>query len=375
MQTPIIQFGTSRFLQAHVDLFVSEALDVEQAIGPITVVKSTNGAERSQRLAGLTMEGGFPVIIRGIDGGHRVDREQRVHSVQRALCASDDWPIVERIFVEEVAFVVSNTGDQGYTVPDADRNNKGGMSVSFPGRLLDLLHQRYLVNARPLTIMPCELVSRNGEVLRDMVVELAETRRLEERFIRWLTENVIWACSVVDRIASEPIEPAGAVAEPYALWAVESQPGLTLPCVHPAVQLVESLEPVERLKLHILNLGHTLLTHWWLRDRQPDDQTVRGILQNDAIRSELEAVYHNEVLPGFAAHGMNKDAEDYVLTTRDRFDNPYLRHRLQDIAANHAAKVERRIAAFIHWANSKGDSAPKPVLQSVCEEAERNSAP
>ena len=112
MQTPIIQFGTSRFLQAHVDLFVSETLDVEQAIGPITVVKSTNGAERSQRLAGLMMEGGFPVIIRGIDGGHRVDREQRVHSVQRALCASDDWPIVERIFVEEVAFVVSNTSDQ-----------------------------------------------------------------------------------------------------------------------------------------------------------------------------------------------------------------------------------------------------------------------
>ena len=32
MTTPILQFGTSRFLQAHVDLFISEALDAGHAL-------------------------------------------------------------------------------------------------------------------------------------------------------------------------------------------------------------------------------------------------------------------------------------------------------------------------------------------------------
>ena len=35
--TPILQFGTSRFLQAHADFFISEALAQGQALGPVTV--------------------------------------------------------------------------------------------------------------------------------------------------------------------------------------------------------------------------------------------------------------------------------------------------------------------------------------------------
>ena len=41
MTRRIIQFGTSRFLQAHVDLFVHEARCSGEDIGPITVVKTT----------------------------------------------------------------------------------------------------------------------------------------------------------------------------------------------------------------------------------------------------------------------------------------------------------------------------------------------
>jgi tagaturonate reductase len=47
MTRRIIQFGTSRFLQAHVDLFVHEARCSGQDIGPITVVKTTSGGSLS----------------------------------------------------------------------------------------------------------------------------------------------------------------------------------------------------------------------------------------------------------------------------------------------------------------------------------------
>ena len=56
MPTPIVQFGTSRFLLAHVALFVSQALQrgaEEQALGGIGVVQTTRSADSPRRLATL----------------------------------------------------------------------------------------------------------------------------------------------------------------------------------------------------------------------------------------------------------------------------------------------------------------------------------
>ncbi|MBP6735935.1 MAG: mannitol dehydrogenase family protein, partial [Rhodobacteraceae bacterium] len=76
--TPILQFGTSRFLQAHADLFLSEG---PGSIGPVTVVQSSGDAGRRGRLAALAAPGGFVVRVQGIDGGNPVSFETRVTSI------------------------------------------------------------------------------------------------------------------------------------------------------------------------------------------------------------------------------------------------------------------------------------------------------
>jgi tagaturonate reductase len=50
MSRRIVQFGTSRFLQVHVDLFVHEARAFGQHIGPITIVQTTADVGRSPRV-------------------------------------------------------------------------------------------------------------------------------------------------------------------------------------------------------------------------------------------------------------------------------------------------------------------------------------
>ena len=67
MAFPIIQFGTSRFLQAHVDLFVSEALAAGEAIGRIVAVQTT--ANRGQPQAHRRLRRG-PALCRA-DQGYR----------------------------------------------------------------------------------------------------------------------------------------------------------------------------------------------------------------------------------------------------------------------------------------------------------------
>ncbi|WP_438751166.1 mannitol dehydrogenase family protein [Pararhizobium sp. O133] len=357
MITPIVQFGTSRFLQAHADLFISEALEKGEALGQITIVQTTGSAERAGRLKALA--GGFPVIVRGIDSGAEVDRTIRVTSVGRALSTGNDWDEVRRIIVEEAEILISNTGDTGYSVDDD--NVQTPVPASFPGKLLLLLEARFRANARPLTVLPCELVARNGDTLKKVILGLQTDRVADPDFADWLATQVVWGNTLVDRIVSEPLEPAGAVAEPYALWAIENQPSLKLPCTHPFVLLVDDLTPYEKLKLHILNLGHTVLADLWLKTGRPQDETVKAILKDEDVLSRLMRIYETEVIPGFAAKGLGAEAKDYVSLTLDRFRNPFLEHRIRDIANHHAEKIIRRIADFQVWS----PDVPMPILSEI----------
>ncbi|HEV7309282.1 mannitol dehydrogenase family protein [Ensifer sp.] len=355
MPTPIVQFGTSRFLQAHADLFISEALKTGQAPGRITVVQTTGSKERASRLAALADPDGFPVIICGLQGGERIERTERVKSVARAISTGENWKEVRDIVAKEAEILISNTGDTGYQIGDEDRTAE--VPPSFPGKLLLLLKARFDAGRRPLTILPCELVSRNGDVLRALILRLAAERVNDPAFADWLRREIVWANTLVDRIVSEPLEPAGAIAEPYALWAIESQPDLQLPCVHPAVKRVDDLTPYEKLKLHILNLGHTVLAELWLKGARDPHETVREILANSDISAQLDRIYRSEVIPGFAAKGLESEATDYVAATLERFRNPFLDHRLSDIANHHRQKTERRISDFQRW--SPGIAMPE----------------
>lgn len=368
MSARIIQFGTSRFLQAHADLFIHEARIAGQAAGPVTVVQTSGSAERAGRVSAFGAPGGYPVIIRGMESGAPVERTVTVTSIDRGLSAAADWAAVVEHVVADAAYLLSNTGDTGYAVAESDRGT-GLLDLappaSFPAKLTVLLHARWKAGGRPLTVLPCELVNRNGRVLQGLVLDLASEAGLPQAFGAWLREEVIWTDTLVDRIVSEPLEPIGAVAEPYALWAIERRPGLVLPCTHPCIVLADDLEPFERLKLHILNLGHTVLAEIWRREGRPAGETVRAILADPAILSRLEAVYRDEVLPGFAARGMGEQAHDYVRTTLDRFRNPFLDHRIADIAQNHGTKIERRIAAFLDWVAEAGTPPSAPVLRGI----------
>jgi len=367
--TPVLQFGTSRFLQAHADLFISEAMAEGRALGPVTVVQSSGDPARRKRLEALSAPGGYPVLIKGIEDGAPVERELRCTAITRALATETDWPEIVRIAVEEAEIILSNTGDAGWKPQADDTLRHFSQAMSYPAKLTQLLLARFQAGGRKLTVMPAELIARNGETLRARVLELSAP--LSADFAAWVAETVVFANSLVDRIVSEPLEPAGAVAEPYALWAIEDAPNLTLPCTHPAIRLVSDLGRIETLKLHILNLGHTYLVARWLARGGDQDRLVRDELADAAIRADLADLYEREVLPTFAAAGYGDEARDYAETTLERFANPFLVHRLSDIAQNHGEKIRRRIGAFMDWGRALGVTRDQPRLKQIVGEEVR----
>ncbi|WP_457447852.1 mannitol dehydrogenase family protein [Roseateles sp. P5_E4] len=367
---PILQFGTSRFLQAHVDLFVSEAAERGEALGGITVVQSTGNPASTMRTQAMARAGGFDVIVRGLAQGQPVEERRTCRSVREAFHAATDWPAVRGRMRGPVQVIVSNTGDGGWVLDAADAaallSDDAAAPSSFPAKLLVLLHDRW--QAQPdaeLTLLPCELVSRNGDALRDLVVALARQWQCTPAFVDWLQARPVWANSLVDRIVSEALEPVGAVAEPYALWAVEAQPRLQLPCRHPDVVLTDDLARFERLKLFLLNLGHTLLAEQWQKGRLAADMTVLQAMQDPALREPLEAAWQQEVLPVFDALGQGDQARDYLVALRERLLNPFLAHRLADIAQNHEQKKSRRLRPVVELARLHVPGLVQPRLNAA----------
>ncbi len=353
----ILQFGTSRFLLAHVDAFVSASLAAGHTHKRIVLVQSSPRPAGREKAHALMRQSVYPLRIRGRLDGHDIDETHHIDALAGCLIADEQWATLEKLFVEHITHVVSNTADRGYEVPDGDSPVET-LPRSFPCRLLKLLRARFEAGGAGVTLMPCELISDNGQVLRRLILDLAAEHYGDDDFASWLDTRCVWVDTLVDRIVSEAIEPVGAVAEPYALWAVRRTPGLEMPCQHPDVHLVDEIEPFEKQKLHILNLSHTFLVHQWQSLALTDEiMFVREAIGDPRLRAPLEALLA-EVMPLLSRAWPALDPAAYCATTFERFENPFLDHRLADIADSHAAKCQRRVIPLLALAEHHNMNIP-----------------
>src|SRR3984957_10565610 len=109
---PILQFGASRFLQAHVDLFVSEALPRGEAIGRIAVAGTTGSPESRRRIAAFAAGQPYPVLVKGLREGAIVDERVEVMSIGAGVDAFTEWGELERLFIA-ARCAGPNTADRG----------------------------------------------------------------------------------------------------------------------------------------------------------------------------------------------------------------------------------------------------------------------
>ncbi|HEY2019982.1 mannitol dehydrogenase family protein [Paraburkholderia sp.] len=369
MGNPILQFGTSRFLQAHADLFISEALKAGRALGRVTVVQTTANPESLARIDALRERGHYEVRIRGVRHAAVIDTTTQCDAISEALNANTDWAVVVERVTRDARVVMSNTGDRGYECFAEDTaellRDSARVPRGFAAKLVVLLHARFNAGAEPLTLLPCELVSSNGDTLRALVANIAREWGTGSSFIDYIEHTCIWVNSLVDRIVSEPIQPIGAYAEPYALWAIERRAGMVLPCEHEAMIVTDDLLHYERLKLLLLNLGHTWLAERWQADARPLDENVLHAMRDPLLRADLESLWRDEVLPVFDALGQGDGAREYLDDVRERFENPFLDHRLSDIARNHEQKKQRRFKPVIDLARELGLHIEQPRLNAA----------
>ena len=117
----------------------------------------------------------------------------------------------------------------------------------------------------------------------------------------------------------------------------------------------------------MLNAAHTFLAERWQQDSHPATLTVREAMAHPALRAEVEALWAEEILPVFSTLGAaaRAQAEAYLVDVRERFENPFLNHRIADIAQNHAQKKERRLGPIVALAAQNAPHLALPRLKAA----------
>lgn len=345
VEETILQFGGGRFLRGFADLFVHQANAEGQRVGRIVVVQSTE-SERARLLNAQL--GRYHVLVRGLRDGKTVDDVEESASISRALVAQTEWDAVLHIARSpHLKWILSNTTEAGYAL-NADDSPESASPSSFPAGLFLLLKARFDAGLPGVTIAPCELIEGNGERLREIVRDLAAKWDMPNDFTAWLEGACEWRCTLVDRIVTagptdHPLAESDRLliaAEPFAFWAISTSSGQRPLLAHPAVHHVPDVAPFFLRKVRILNAAHTAIVR---KAQRKGIAIVRDAVNDPEIRAYLERLLTDEVLP--TLEGRVEEPEEFARTTLERFANPFLEHKIADIALYHDRKIQVRLVS------------------------------
>lgn len=368
----VLQFGGGNFLRAFADLFIHEANQTDQPVGQIVVVQST----ASQRATQLNQQHGrYHVVTRGVIDGCTVDEVKEITSVARGLVASEEWPAVLDVARSpQLRLIISNVTEAGYTLDGADNDLDymgNNAPTAFPAKLLAALYARYQAGQPGVTILPCELLDHNADRLLQLLLEQAANWQIPDEFLTWLQQEVYWLNTLVDRIVggrptAHPLLAIDAlltVAEPFALWVIEGAGRERDLFNHLAIAIVDDVEQYALRKVRILNGAHSALVSKAL---PMGIVTVRDAITHDEIGTWLRRLLFEEIVPTVADRV--DGAEEFAKQVLDRFANPFLEHKLADIALHHETKVEVRLLPTYHEYKTQRGYPPQLLHDLLTEQ-------
>ena len=342
----VLQFGTGMLLRALSAAAVDAANRAGRFNGSIVVVQSTPHGVAATMNA---QSGLFTLVERGLENGAPVQRTRLIGAISRALVAADEWDAVRAVVTRpELQVIVSNVTEAGFRA-----------DAPFPERLTDLLRARFaaLPEGPPLFVIPTELVRDNGPRLGEMVLDLAGRSATDRAFRDWLSRGVRFCSSLVDRITTgSPPPDVGAeleallgysdalltVAEPYSLWAIESDPSALSAAfpieAPPGVVFAPDIAFYSVRKLRLLNGSHTAMAPLALLSGVA---TVREATEHSQLGWLQRRILFDEIVPGTDLPA--DEALAFAHEVMDRFRNPWLEHRWEVIATNQTPKLRERV--------------------------------
>lgn len=218
------------------------------------------------------------------------------------------------------------------------------------GFLTASLKKRRDAGLSAFTVMSCDNIEHNGDVAQKMLLSFA--KRQDEALAEWIEEKVCFPNSMVDRIT--PVTTATdlkylektyglkdewpVTCEPFIQWVIEDKFSNGRPEFEKVgVQFVPDVKPYEKMKLRLLNAGHSVLG---ILGALHGHQTINASMGDDLFVAYLRAYMDQEASPVLdEVKGI--DLTSYKNSLVERFANPNIKDSLSRICSESSAKLPK----------------------------------
>lgn len=368
----VVQFGEGNFLRAFVEYAFQKLNQNADFNAGVAVVQPI---DRGMVDMLNDQDGLYTLFLKGIQKGEEIQTKELITNIVKGVNPYADFQqYLDLAKEEELQFIISNTTEAGIAYVESDTLEMQPPS-SFPAKLTVLLYERFKhfngASDKALTIIPCELINYNSDTLKEIILKYCADWKLEEEFKTWLTQDCSFHNTLVDRIVpgypKDQIEEYNAQldykdnlivsAETFLLWVIEGGDDLKAKLPFDKtdldVKIVADMQPYRTRKVRILNGAHTSMVPFSLlygneTVKETVDNDFTGAFVNSAIFDEI-----NHVLPMDKAE-LDSFAEEIL----DRFRNPFIKHKLADIALNSISKFKVRVLPSLLEYNEKFQKLP-----------------
>ncbi len=375
----VLQFGEGNFLRAFTD-WVIDILNQETGFdGAIQVVQPlANGmGEAINKQDGL-----YHVVLNGIRNGQSFRETRLIKSVKGVINPFENIrAYYEQAENPDLRFVVSNTTEAGI-VFSAQDSTMDKLPDTFPGKLTALLYHRFKffngASDKGLILMPCELIEKNGDNLKQCILQYIEHWSLPSAFRSWIEKDNTFCNTLVDRIVpgfpkdriTEIKQEIGyddnlvVMAEPFHLWVIEGPASVAkeFPVGKTNLQVifVNDLTPYRTRKVRILNGAHTAMVPVaYLQGLR----TVQETLESKEMGPFVKKLVFDEIIPtlDLPAQELETFANDVI----ERFLNPFIRHELISISLNSISKYKVRVLPSVLMYLERKKALPPLLVQAL----------
>ena len=375
----VLQFGEGNFLRAFVDWQIDKMNDEADFNGSVVVVQPLESG-----LVDMLNDQDclYTLYLQGVQNGQASKTHKVINSISRGINPYRDYNEYLKVAENpELRFIVSNTTEAGIAFDENDTLN-GGCQKSYPGKLTAFLYHRFNAfkgdDSKGFIIIPCELIDRNGEKLKEIVLKYAEIWNLGQDFVDWINNANTFCCSLVDRIVPgyprDTIDEVRAelgyddnlvdVGEIFHLWVIEGPQSIKdeLPIEKAGlnVKVVDDMTPYRTRKVRILNGPHTAMVPVaYLYGLE----TVGESVDHEVIGKYVHDVIYDEIIETLDLP--HEELVEFADAIIERFQNPYVKHYLMSIALNSLSKYKTRdLPSLTEYLKRKG-VLPKKLVFSL----------
>ncbi|MFC7395040.1 tagaturonate reductase [Scopulibacillus cellulosilyticus] len=373
----VLQFGEGNFLRAFVDWQIEVMNKTADFNGSIVVVQP-RGSKKIEKLN--EQNGLYTLYLQGMKEGKAVKEHMLIHSISRGINLFTQYEEFEQLaHNDELRFIFSNTTEAGIAYDETDRLDDRPQK-SFPGKLTAFLYYRYKAfngnKDKGFIIIPCELIDRSGEKLKEIILQYASLWNLGEGFIRWVHDANTFCSSLVDRIVpgyprdtiEEITNELGyqddmvVVGEQFHLWVIEGPQWIReeFPAHISGLNtlFVDDLTPYRTRKVRILNGTHTAMTPVaYLYGLN----TVAEAVKHPVMGRYIKEMIFEEIIPTLDLPA--DELTNFANAVLERFGNPFIKHLLLSISLNSFSKYKTRdLPSLLAYFNLKKELPRKLVF-------------